>query len=459
LIELVEGRLATEHAEAARAHLDACATGRELVAESAKYCHQIEEAPGSDEVPTGATLPARSGRRPLEPTVHPGRAVGRYVVRDVIGSGGMAVVYRAHDPQLGRQVALKLVRADRRAARDWQLRLLREARAMAQLSHPNVVHVYDAGMVDDQVFLAMELVEGRTLDAWRRECPRSPAEVVAAFLEAGRGLAAAHAANLVHRDFKPSNVLVSHDGRVRVTDFGLARNAMTSMPAFGEEPAEVLPSVTRTGMVVGTPEYMAPEQLLGQATDGRTDQFGFCVALFEFLFGERPSVEATPAPGPLASAIALPLRQRALGSPAANLYPVLARGLRLDPGERHPSMEALLAELAAAAGARTPVAARRRRVMAVAGAAAATAAAAVIATLALWPGASPPAQAIAPPPPAQAAMPEVAAPPAASPREARVRVAARPPLRRAGTVARASVRAQRPTPPRPDADALKPFGD
>ncbi len=467
LLELVEGRLDPERAPAVHAHLDLCASCRELVAESAKYCFQEDDAP-ADEVSTEATLPARARRARPEPTVQPGRTIGRYVIGEVIGAGGMAVVYRAHDPQLGRHVALKLVRTDRRAAHDWQLRLLREARAMAQLSHPNVVHVYDAGVVDDQVFLAMELVEGQTLDQWMRAAARTPTEILSAFIESGRGLAAAHAANLVHRDFKPSNVLVSHDGRVRVTDFGLARSALSS-PQEGLEapPAELLPSVTRTGMVVGTPAYMAPEQLRGLPTDGRTDQFGFCVALFEFLYGERPSIETTsvPAAPPEATAISLPLRQRALGSPVPGVYRVLERGLRLDPGERYPSMEALLGELAAVGRARVP--ARSRRILlAAVGGLVGVAAVAGFAGLALWPEkdapgtAAPPAAALAQPAaPAAPATIAPAAPPVAAPAsDAPSRVAARPVRRKPPAVTRTSA-VQKPSPRKPDADALKPFAD
>ncbi len=166
-----------------------------------------------------------------------GVAVGRYVVLDRIGAGGMGVVYAAYDPELDRRVALKLLRPDRFGGDAGRLRLLREAQALARLTHPNVVAVYDVGTFGDRVFVAMELVEGETLRQWLRAEPRSPRpwrEVLERFLPAGRGLAAAHAAGLVHRDFKPENVLLGRDGRARVVDFGLAK----ALADAAEEPRD-----------------------------------------------------------------------------------------------------------------------------------------------------------------------------------------------------------------------------
>jgi serine/threonine protein kinase len=163
-----------------------------------------------------------------------GTLLGRFIVLDVIGSGGMGVVYVAYDPELDRKVALKLIRLDRRSDRGRsESRLLREAQALARLSHPNVITVYDVGLLEVRLFLAMEYVPGLSLDAWLAAAPRRRAEILRVFLEAGRGLAAAHGAGLVHRDFKPGNVLVGDDGRVVVLDFGLAR-AAESEPQEGE---------------------------------------------------------------------------------------------------------------------------------------------------------------------------------------------------------------------------------
>jgi tetratricopeptide (TPR) repeat protein/predicted Ser/Thr protein kinase len=284
--------------------------------------------------------------RPRDPSVEAlerGAAVGRYVILDRIGAGGMGVVYAAYDPELDRRVALKLLRTDRFAA-PGHLRLLREAKALARLTHPNVVAVHDAGTFGDQVFVAMELVEGETLRQWLAEGTRSWREVLDRLLAAGRGLAAAHAAGLVHRDFKPENVLLGRDGRVRVVDFGLAKAladaAEEELPA--PDSSGVLASpLTEWGAVLGTPAYMAPEQIRGIAADARSDQFSFCVALYEALYGERPfeAPAGTKVPGWL-RAVAL-------------------RGLKADPEERYPGMDDLLRDLE-----RDPAAVRRRWLLA-----------------------------------------------------------------------------------------------
>jgi pentatricopeptide repeat protein len=276
----------------------------------------------------------------VRPLLARGAQVGRYVILRTIGQGGMGVVYAGYDPELERKVALKLLRPDRSRGEAARLRLLREAQAIARLSHLNVVTVFDTGSFGDQVFIAMELVPGRTLREWLDERGRRPwREVVPLFLAAGRGLAAAHAAGLVHRDFKPENVLLGDDGRVRVVDFGLARPA--GIDAAGEEGSPVSSPVssgmlgspiTDHGVVLGTPAYMAPEQLNGAAADARSDQYGFCVALWEALYGTRPAAGA-PSEAPPCSRVPPWLRQ------------ALARGLSADPADRHPSMDALLAVL------------------------------------------------------------------------------------------------------------------
>ena len=287
----------------------------------------------------------------ITPVLTRGATLSRYVVRERIGIGAMGVVYAAHDPELDRQVALKLLRPEGRHVEELRLRLLREAQALARLSHPNVVAVHDVGVCGDGVFMALELVEGTTLADWLKE-PRAWQEILRVFVDAGRGLAAAHAAGLVHRDFKPANVLVGNDGRVRVTDFGLARSthrvdaslesvARSSLP-LEEGDSELL---TRTGALVGTPAYMAPEQLGGRSVDAHSDQFSFCVALYEALFGMRP-FEGTSLEE--LGRAAREGRVREIGHdtkvPAWVRHSVL-RGLRPRPEERFPSMEALLVAL------------------------------------------------------------------------------------------------------------------
>lgn len=227
-----------------------------------------------------------------------GALVGRFLVVERLGIGGMGVVYRAYDPELHRQVAIKLLRPALEDG-DGRSRLIREAQAMAQVSHPNVAAIHDVGTLEERVYIAMELVEGRTVSAWLARKKRTWQEVVATFIQAGRGLAAAHAEDLVHRDFKPQNVMIDEKGRVRVVDFGLARSS--GVRNAGREPdehAELGPTqpsgssldtpLTRDGALVGTPAYMAIEQFNGLPTDARTDQFSYCVALWEGLYGLRP---------------------------------------------------------------------------------------------------------------------------------------------------------------------------
>jgi eukaryotic-like serine/threonine-protein kinase len=258
-----------------------------------------------------------------------GASIGRYVVLDTIGTGAMGVVYAAYDPELDRNIALKLVH-DRARELDRRARMLREAQAMARLSHPNVVPVHDVGTVDGQVFIAMELVEGRTVKEWLAEQPRSRREILDVFVAAGRGLAAAHAAGVVHRDFKPANVLIGRDGRVRVADFGLARASDETISEHAG-PADDEVSLTITGTLVGTPAYMAPELFRGVPAGPASDQFSFCVALYQALSGAR-RVERTAAAHVARVDRALPRRLRH----------VLARGLAVAPDERYPSLAALL---------------------------------------------------------------------------------------------------------------------
>ncbi|MGC4122141.1 MAG: serine/threonine-protein kinase [Myxococcales bacterium] len=292
---------------------------------------------------------AVSGERAsAAPGLARGTAVGRYLVLELVGEGGMGAVYAAYDPELNRKVALKLLKVDSAGAEVARARLLREAQAMARLNHPNAVTVYDAGFYGEQVFLAMELVDGQTLAQWLASSERSVRQIVDAFATAGEGLAAAHAAGLVHRDFKPQNVLVDRLGRVRVTDFGLARveprDAGEGSVARAVAPRTSV-EVTVGGTVAGTPAYMAPEQFVGNPTDARTDQFSLCAALFEALAGRLPfagndfeSLRASVLLGaPDLSALpkAVP----------AHLRQVLARGLSRQPADRFPSLADLLREL------------------------------------------------------------------------------------------------------------------
>jgi tetratricopeptide (TPR) repeat protein/predicted Ser/Thr protein kinase len=272
----------------------------------------------------------------------PGQTIDRFVVLGLVGRGGMGEVYAAYDPKLDRKVAIKLLRASD-AAKDHQHRLLREAQAIAKLQHPNVVVVFDVGTYRDSLFLAMEYVDGRTVGAWLKAASRTPRRILDVYLAAGRGLAAAHAAGLVHRDFKPDNVMVTRDGQVRVMDFGLATTARgDGGPNAADHPAG---KPAKTATMMGTPAYMAPEQFAAGATDARTDQFAFCVSLHEALTGERPFAGSTIlglmtsiAAGEISPALAksgVPSWQRK----------VLLRGLAADPNARYPSMNALLAAL------------------------------------------------------------------------------------------------------------------
>jgi eukaryotic-like serine/threonine-protein kinase len=339
LAAFASGTLTGPGASSVEAHLDGCADCRALIAavaaerstpDSASVESRLDRrAPGA--APTGGAEPLRSGD-----------ALGRYVISGVLGSGGMGVVYAAEDPRLGRRVALKLLHpALAEAAEEQQRRLLREAQAMARLSHPNVLPVFDLGMEGGQVFLAMELIEGPTLAEWLRQRERTWQEILGLFVEAGRGLAAAHQAGLVHRDFKPANVLVGTDGRPRVTDFGLVRVGASSEegPAQADPRAAESP-LTQTGTVAGTPAYMSPEQLAGRRVDARGDQFSFCVALYEALQGVRPF--AADAPAEHRWTLRRPERSPRL---PGYVRAVLARGLALEPEERFPSMDALLEAL------------------------------------------------------------------------------------------------------------------
>ena len=389
--------------------------------------NDIAPTPTTNGSPSSPVV-ARKPRRSFAALTRGTSIGGRYIVLDELGRGGMAIVYRAYDPELDRLLALKLILHRDEEAQASE-RLLREAQALAQLSHPNVVAVYDVGVFGSSVFMAMELVEGPTLRSWLRQKPRSTGEIIDHFLAAGEGLAAAHRARIVHRDFKPSNVLLSEGGRVRVADFGLARSvpsdgaacsdstprrtppsvkrrdaekspddegplADITVPEAGARPARagaVAPEpdlldeeptallgrgrvpkaaareesprnrasaspasaeldrsaqLTEAGAILGTPEYMSPEQNRGGPADELSDQYSFSVSLFEALFGRRPldGEDAGAAARQSSVRASVPRRVRA----------VLTRGLSTKREDRFPSMEALLGELRATRSRRSP---------------------------------------------------------------------------------------------------------
>lgn len=279
--------------------------------------------------------------------------IGRFEIREELGRGGMGVVYRARDPQLDRDVALKLLSPTIAQDETARARLQREARAMARVTHPHVAVVHEVGEHEGSVFIVMELVEGVTLRGWLATRP-PPNAIVSMFVQTGQGLLAAHQAGLVHRDFKPDNVLVGDDERPRVVDFGLARGdvevAAEPVGTVSPDPDSTVSTdlgstLSVAGTIAGTPAYMSPEQFQGQATDARSDQYSFCVALYEALYERRPfdgeNLEA--------------LRRQVLGGElpqdkapsevAARLLAVLRRGLAREPRDRFGDMDALLRQL------------------------------------------------------------------------------------------------------------------
>ena len=302
----------------------------------------IESAPGAPE-------PERLER---------GTALGRYLVIDVLGEGGMGVVYSAFDPELDRKVAIKLLQARTEGSRGSQSGstdqqwLMREAQAMARLAHPNVIAVHDVGMLPGhRVFVAMEQVDGVTLRVWLRDKVRPWREVVEVLISAGMGLAAAHKGGLVHRDFKPDNVLVGTDGRVRVMDFGLARLRPDEHGGLSDRQSDLSiearsplsAPLTIAGTVIGTPAYMAPETGDGKLADARSDQFSFGVALYEALYRARPFSKDTPRTKP---------KPPPVSKVPERVQRVVMRAIGADPRGRYASMDELLAELTRAAAPR-----------------------------------------------------------------------------------------------------------
>jgi serine/threonine protein kinase len=350
LLAFVQGELPLPEREIIESHVDGCRSCFRLVGAAMRLA-PVAPPSVSEELDDG---PQTADFLDLPTTIG-----GRYEVRELIGQGGAGAVYRAFDVQLKRAIAFKIVRAPRSkpgGVESMQARLLREARAMAQISHPHVVTVYDVGSIEDRVFIVMELVDGRTLAQWTDEPHRSWRDIVSTFIQAGRGLAAAHVVGLVHRDFKPLNVLVGTDGRVRVTDFGLARPARAE-DAVGSIPPTATTSkgrsewtLTRTHGLIGTPAFMAPEQFAGETVDARSDQFSFCVALFSALYGIHPFAPEGPDRPPVAE-LAMRVVAGQVRQPPEDkrippaIFEILRRGLDPNPDRRHLTMDALIREL------------------------------------------------------------------------------------------------------------------
>ncbi len=329
------GAASAEDRQRVRSHIDGCASCRAVVAAGASEVSRSELRPHTE----------RPGpAEPLPPEWEHGAKLGRYLLLERLGAGGRGVVFAAYHPDLDRKVAIKRVRAapGRHSAQEAGQLLLREARAMARLAHPNVLSVFDAfSAEDDEVFIVMELLEGANLAQWLEEGGHPAAEILAVLLAAGRGLQAAHEAGITHNDFKPSNVLLGPQGRTCVSDFGLS--SLVPLSPLAPEGARAEPVKPETG---GTPAYMAPEQWEeGRTSDARADQYAFCLTAWDALLGQRP--QGAP---PISARFPPPVE-----GVAAHVRQALERGLQTDPAARHPSMAALLAALE-----RNPARARRR---------------------------------------------------------------------------------------------------
>jgi serine/threonine protein kinase len=344
LARFVDDALGPDERTALEEHLDACDDCRSTVAMlvRAAVAERRASEPTLGSHPPEAFQPTEiSTSMPQGPRgrLEPGTKVGRYVLGAALGMGGMGVVYTARDPDLNRDVAIKLLRPElSRTDPEATRRIVREAQAMARVSHPNVVSVFDVGTVDDgQVFIAMERIAGKNLREWLAT-PRTPAQILEVFIGAGRGLVAAHNAGMVHRDFKPDNVLIDHEGRARVTDFGLAFDQ-------SDQQAIEVSAESATRPIVGTPAYMAPEQHAGANIDPRTDQFSFALTLYEALYGRRPF--SGKSREELATAV---LDGKLEPAPAgtrvpSSLHAILQRALSVKPGDRYTSMADLLRAL------------------------------------------------------------------------------------------------------------------
>lgn len=308
-------------------HIDECSACRQVLAELARQA--------SFSAPLGA--PAAEGGRGSAVGVPGPERLGRYELLSVLGAGGMGIVYEAHDPEIDRRVAIKLVRRLGRLGpepAELQRRLEHEARAMARVSHPNTVAIHDVGVHDGQLFIVMHHVAGQTLRQWLAEPKHSRSEILEVFLAAGEGLCAVHDAGLVHGDFKPDNVLVGDKGSVWLSDFGLSR-LISEVVQPAREPSASdsgIAKASESGNLVGTPAYLAPESFAGAAPSVQSDQYAFCIALYEALRGNRPAVGPTGVVVPA----------RLAGPMSCRLAGVLRRGLRRDPKQRFVTMHKLL---------------------------------------------------------------------------------------------------------------------
>jgi len=356
LVAFASGSLSMADASLVDEHLDTCPTCFALVAELARTAPEEAEPTRlvpiqtEEPAPTPAPPPDKPAAEPPPPS-----QLGRHTLLHRIGADAVGVIYVAHDRELDRRVALKLIGTSRDPGdADERARIIREARALARLRHPNVVEVHDGGEIDDRLYVSMALVDGEPLDRWLLRPGKSWLDRLAMFLQAGRGLAAAHALGIVHRDFRPANAIVDLEGRVRVTDFGFARataalqdDAPTVVRATPVDPSSLHSlhhPVTRSGFVLGTPAYMAPEQFEGRG-DARIDQYAFCVALYEALYRRRPFEANDPQTlraQVLAGAVpSIPTTSEVPGWLGA----IVVRGLHRDPDRRFPDMPTLLAAI------------------------------------------------------------------------------------------------------------------
>ncbi|MCP4444589.1 MAG: serine/threonine protein kinase [Myxococcales bacterium] len=361
-VDFVVGALPDGPARDVESHMARCHDCRRLVVEIAKEGN----APDTDIAPPSAaalvtsslgspvqalmpailgkgetTEPGKRSASKRKPTfeLRRGLQIGRYTLLYPLGEGGMGSVYAAFDPKLDRRVALKFLRTDLlgTAQQGHRQRLVREARALARLSHPNVVSIYDVAETDGSVFLAMELIDGTNARVWRELGARSPSQILKVYRESLKALMAAHEQGIIHRDFKPDNVMVGADGIARVTDFGLARAAMLDVDvllADAQSQGVNWETLTQTGLVLGTPRYMAPEQFSGLANE-LTDQFSFCLSMYEALYGHYPFGTRTPrdlAPDkPISEQILEPLSKSQI--PDA-LRKILLKGMTVNPAMR-----------------------------------------------------------------------------------------------------------------------------
>lgn len=364
-LEFVAGALPKTPAREVESHMARCGECRRLIVEIVKS----NEAPDTDVdarseplelVAVANQTTAAGSRRAAEGRPHDsaattlqltrGTRIQRYTLLYQLGEGGMGSVHAAFDPRLDRRVALKFLRTDLIGSpkKEHRERLVREARALARLSHANVVSIFDVAETDGSVFLAMELIDGSNARIWRELGSRSIAEIVKIYRDSLSALIAAHDQGIIHRDFKPDNVMVGADGVARVTDFGLARAAMVDVDELLAEASSKgvnWETLTQTGLVLGTPRYMAPEQFSGVANES-TDQFSFCLSLYEALYGHYPLGTKTPRnlePNrDISEQILAPLNK---GKVPDNLRRILLRGMAVNPRERWPSLRELQYEL------------------------------------------------------------------------------------------------------------------